>query len=107
MPTHFASEAIEAKFHSLTDFRQKKKVKHKLIDIITIIICVLASGAETYPEIALYSQCKADWLVRHVIFNLLKYDKETKLSIKKKKLQAEWSHDYAMSLVFGDISGED
>jgi len=46
-------------------------------------------------------------LVRHVIFNLLKHDKETKLSMKKKKLKAEWSHDYAMSLVFGDISGED
>jgi len=46
-------------------------------------------------------------LVRHVIFNLLKNDKETKLSMKKKKLKAEWSHDYAMSLVFGDISGED
>lgn len=46
-------------------------------------------------------------LVRHVIYNLLKNDKETKLSMKKKKLKAEWSHDYAMSLVFGDISGED
>lgn len=49
-------------FYSLTDFRQKKKIKHKLIDIITIIICAIASRAKTYSEIALYSQCKADWL---------------------------------------------
>ncbi len=45
-------------------------------------------------------------LVRHVFYNLLKNDKETKLSMRKKKLKAEWSHDYIMSLVFGDISGE-
>lgn len=49
-------------FHTLTDFRQEKKIQHKLVDIITIIICAVASGAETYSEIALYSQCKADWL---------------------------------------------
>jgi len=45
-------------------------------------------------------------LVRHVFYNLLKNDKATKLSMRKKKLKAEWSHDYAMSLVFGNIRGE-
>jgi predicted transposase YbfD/YdcC len=45
-------------------------------------------------------------LVRHVFYNLLKNDKETKLSMRQKKLKAEWSHDYAMSLVFGNLSGE-
>lgn len=49
-------------FYALTDFRQEKKIRHKLIDIITIIICAVASGAENYSEIALYSQCKEDWL---------------------------------------------
>lgn len=46
-------------------------------------------------------------LVRHVFYNLLKQDKSTKLSMRQKKLKAEWSHDYAMSLVFGNLSGED
>lgn len=45
-------------------------------------------------------------LVRHVFYNLLKNDKGTKLSMRQKKLKAEWSHDYAMSLVFGNLSGE-
>lgn len=49
-------------FYKLTDLRQEAKVKHKLIDIITIIVCAVTSGAKTYSEIALYSQCKADWL---------------------------------------------
>lgn len=49
-------------FYALKDFRQKKKVKHKLIDIIVIIVCAVASGAETFSDIALYAECKAEWL---------------------------------------------
>jgi predicted transposase YbfD/YdcC len=49
-------------FYSLNDFRQEKKIKYKLIDVITIIICAVASGAETYSEIAMYAKCKEDWL---------------------------------------------
>ena len=46
-------------------------------------------------------------LVRHVFYNLLKNGKETKFSLRKKKLKAEWSHDYARSLAFRNVSGED
>lgn len=49
-------------FYTLKDFRQEKKVKHKLIDIIVIIVCAVASGAETFSDIALYAECKAEWL---------------------------------------------
>lgn len=49
-------------FHTLKDFRQEKKVKHKLIDIVTIIVCAVASGAETFSDIALYADCMEEWL---------------------------------------------
>lgn len=49
-------------FYTLADFRQEKKIKHKLIDIIVIIVCAVASGAETFQDIGLYALCMEEWL---------------------------------------------
>lgn len=45
-------------------------------------------------------------VIRHVALNIMKNDKETKLSLRRKRLSAEWSHDYMVKIVFGDISCE-
>ena len=49
-------------FKEMEDYRQAWKVKHKLVEIIVIIICAVVSGAENIAEIALYSKCKESWL---------------------------------------------
>jgi predicted transposase YbfD/YdcC len=45
-------------------------------------------------------------VIRHTVLNLMKNDptiKARKLSVKQMKKMLEWDHDYAMSLLFGDI----
>jgi predicted transposase YbfD/YdcC len=49
-------------FAEMKDYREAGKIKHKLVDIIVIIICAVVSGAENVAEIALWSQCKEEWL---------------------------------------------
>ena len=49
-------------FKDIEDYRQAWKVKHKLVEIIVIIICAVVSGAENIAEIALYAKCKELWL---------------------------------------------
>jgi predicted transposase YbfD/YdcC len=43
-------------------------------------------------------------VIRHTALNLMKKDPSVKLSMKQMKKKLEWDHDYAMSLIFGDIS---
>jgi predicted transposase YbfD/YdcC len=54
--------AIEKHFSSLNDPRMSGKVRHKLIDIITITICAVISGADTWTDIEEYGKAKYDWL---------------------------------------------
>jgi predicted transposase YbfD/YdcC len=49
-------------FQAISDKRQEKKVKHKLVDIIVIIICAVVSGAENAAEIGMYAMTFKDWL---------------------------------------------
>lgn len=37
-------------------------MRHNLIDIITIVVCGVISGAEGWNDIALFARCKKDWL---------------------------------------------
>ena len=53
---------IESHFSSLTDPRTKGKVRHKLIDILTITICAVICGCDDWTEIELYGKEKQDWL---------------------------------------------
>jgi len=42
-------------------------------------------------------------VIRHLALNLMKNDPSVKLSMKRMKKKLEWDHDYAMSLIFGEV----
>lgn len=50
--------AIEKYFSSLSDPRMSGKVRHKLIDIITITLCAVISGADAWTEVEEYGRAK-------------------------------------------------
>lgn len=52
---------ISEHFSELKDPRIDRKKLHKLIDIITITLCAVIAGAETWSDIELFGQCKYDW----------------------------------------------
>ncbi len=54
--------ATEKYFSSLSDPRMSGKVRHKLIDIITITICAVISGADTRTDIEEYGKAEYDRL---------------------------------------------
>lgn len=53
---------IENHFSSLTDPRVTGRIDHKLIDIITITLCAVISGANDFVHIERYAKSKQDWL---------------------------------------------
>ncbi len=54
--------SIQECFSSLTDPRIIKKTRHQLEEIITITICAVISGADSWVEIEEYGHCKYEWL---------------------------------------------
>lgn len=53
--------AIGEHFSDLTDPRVVGRTDHKLIDIITIALCAVISGADNYPDIESYGKTKYEW----------------------------------------------
>ena len=53
---------ISEYFSDLKDPRVNRTKLHKLIDIITITICAVISGADTWVDIELYGETKYKWL---------------------------------------------
>ena len=49
-------------FGEMKDPRVERSRQHKLIDIITIAICAVICGAETWVDIETYGRAKLDWL---------------------------------------------
>lgn len=49
-------------FGDLEDPRVERSIQHKLIDIITIAICAVICGADTWVDIEIYGQSKYEWL---------------------------------------------
>lgn len=49
-------------FSDLPDPRMEKKTKHSLMDMITIVICAVISGADGWVEIEAYGKAKYGWL---------------------------------------------
>lgn len=49
-------------FAQMTDPRVERGQRHKLIDIITIAICAVICGADTWVDIESYGQAKFEWL---------------------------------------------
>lgn len=54
--------AIADHFAEMTDPRVERSQRHKLIDIITIAICAVICGADTWVDIASYGRAKIEWL---------------------------------------------
>jgi len=52
---------IEKYFSSLNDPRMSGKIRHKLIDIITITLCAVISGADAWTEVEEYGKAKYEW----------------------------------------------
>jgi predicted transposase YbfD/YdcC len=53
--------SINECFVDLSDPRMNKKIKHNLMDMITIMICAVISGANGWVEIEEYGKAKYDW----------------------------------------------
>lgn len=51
-------------FESIKDPRMDRTKKHKLIDILAIVICAVLSDAEGWDEIVEFAECKETWLKR-------------------------------------------
>lgn len=49
-------------FGALEDPRVEHLTDHKLLDIITIAICAIICGAETWKDMALFGQERLEWL---------------------------------------------
>jgi predicted transposase YbfD/YdcC len=52
---------ISEHFSTIKDPRLDRTKLHQLIDIITITLCAVISGAETWSDIELFGNCKYDW----------------------------------------------
>jgi hypothetical protein len=51
-------------FAQMTDPRVERSRRHKLIDIITIAICAVICGADTWVDMESYGRAKVKWLKR-------------------------------------------
>jgi predicted transposase YbfD/YdcC len=49
-------------FQDLADPRVKRTRRHHLLDIVVITICAVIAGAESWDDIELFGETKADWL---------------------------------------------
>src|SRR5579859_582248 len=49
-------------FADLEDPRVERTKLHRLLDIVAIALCAVIAGAESWDDIALFGQTKADWL---------------------------------------------
>lgn len=72
-------------FCILPDPRVERTKLHKLEDILTIAICAVICGAETWVDIADFGRAKKSWLrtfrddqpeINHIIFGSAEYGKD-------------------------------
>lgn len=49
-------------FITIYDPRQDEKIKHKLIDIIFIVVCAIISNCNEWQEIEIWAKAREDWL---------------------------------------------
>jgi predicted transposase YbfD/YdcC len=61
MPPHPATRIADC-FIDLTDPRVRRSRRHELLDLLTIAICAVLSGADTFVDIANWGRAKQDWL---------------------------------------------
>ena len=54
-------------FAQLDDPRVERTKLHRLLDIVVIALCAVIAGAESWDDIALFGQTKADWLRQFLV----------------------------------------
>jgi predicted transposase YbfD/YdcC len=53
---------IASHFSGLVDDRREQGKRHQLLDVLTIAICAIVSGAEGWTDMELFGQAKKEWL---------------------------------------------
>lgn len=53
--------SIQECFEDLTDPRTERKVQHKLLDILTLALCAVLSGADAWVDVEDYGKAKREW----------------------------------------------
>lgn len=56
--------SITSYFSSLEDPRSDHTKRHQLMDILTIAICGVICGADSWVDLELFGKCKEGWLKR-------------------------------------------
>src|SRR4051794_38199060 len=60
------SDALTARlfehFAALDDPRVERTKRHALLDIVTIAVCAIICGADSWVEVAAFGTAKRDWL---------------------------------------------
>lgn len=57
-----ANTSIHEYFKDLPDPRKDCRTRHLLMDILSIALCAMVGGAETFNDIALFARSKEEWL---------------------------------------------
>jgi predicted transposase YbfD/YdcC len=58
---------IEQHFSEIEDPRVDRTKRHLLIDIITLTLCAVIGGAETWEEIEIYGNCQYKWFKKFLV----------------------------------------
>ena len=62
MSGEFEQQSLVAHFCILEDPRDATKVRHKLLDIVTISVAAVVAGADNWVDVAQFAQSKREWL---------------------------------------------
>lgn len=61
MDKEFCQGSLIQHFSKIDDPRVEYLIEHKLIDIITIAVCAVIAGTNTWVEVEQFGQEKQDW----------------------------------------------
>ncbi len=59
-------EEILRSIEFIEDIRQQAKVRHKLLDIVVIVLFAKLANADDWEEIEMFAECHTDFLRRYV-----------------------------------------
>ena len=65
--TQATEPSLSEHFKEVQDPRTGRRVQHRLIDIITIAICAVICGADSWVEVAEFGQAKEPWLRKFLL----------------------------------------
>lgn len=57
-------KTLETAFSDLKDYRREKSIEYPMVEILTISLCAIICGAESWNEIETFGNTRQDWLKR-------------------------------------------